>query len=131
MSRLEPLPPYPVFSREPQRNNGLLIITLIIVTIIFAAICLVVYAVFRNRDTVLVTRCEPGLCVVTLATGEKRCPNNDTEQLTYSTIFEDCTSGNYCQSERAPCAVLAGGVLNCKGVCGGGNELCRCEAAPS
>lgn len=128
---MEPIPRYPVFERVPRRDNSVLIITMIIVTILIAAIAIVVYAVFRNRDTVAVSRCEPGLCVVELATGVKRCPESLTDRLIYNNIFEDCTSANYCQSSQAPCAVLAGGVLDCTGVCGVGNEQCNCEKAPT
>lgn len=123
---LEPLPPYPAFSREIKRSNAALIITLIIVAVLFIVVALIVYLVFKTRAAIVINRCEPGLCVVTLANGEKRCPNTNDEQLSYTIAFEDCTSRNYCQSSKAPCAVLAGGVLDCHGVCGAGNDQCNC-----
>lgn len=126
----QPLPRYPVFERVVQRDRSIYIIILIVVIVIFAITALVVYLAYRDANAVLVTRCEPGLCVVNLTTGEKRCPATLTDQLTYDQVFEDCTSGNYCQSDRAPCSILANGTLNCRGVCGTGNTLCRCQKAP-
>lgn len=131
MSEVEPLPRYPVFERKVKTDNTGIIIVLIIVIVLIAAIAIVVYAVFHTRPSKIVTRCEPGLCVVTLATGVKRCPGSTTEQLIYDQIFEDCTSRNYCQSQQAPCSTLAGGILNCNGNCGPGNDQCNCAKAPT
>lgn len=131
MSRApEPLPPYPVFERTVKTDRSGYIIVLIVITIVVLIASVILYLIYRARDTVQITRCEPGLCVVNLTTGQKRCPASATEQLSYDQIFEGCTSGNYCQSDRAPCSVLAGGVLNCRGVCGPGNDLCNCQKAP-
>jgi len=131
MSTPEPLPRYPVFERAVKRDNTGIIIVLIIVVILIATMAIVIYAVFHNRPTKVVTRCEPGLCAITLATGIKRCPASNSEQLVYDQIFEDCTSRNYCQSQSAPCATLAGGILNCAGNCGTGNDQCNCAKAPT
>ena len=128
---LEPLPPYPVFSRAKKESHPALIITLIIVAVLVFLTCLIIYAVFRNRAGVVISRCEPGLCVVTISSGEKICPATTSDQLTYNPAFQDCTSANYCQSSRVPCSVLTGGTLNCNGVCGVGNNQCNCLPSPT
>jgi hypothetical protein len=126
----EPLPAYPVFIRKPEKSNAGLIITLIIITIMAIVIAVIIYQVFKVRNTRTIARCEHGLCVINLLTGEKRGKDSETERLAYLQGTEDCTSKSYCQSNRAPCAVLAGGVLDCDGVCGPGNPQCRCEKSP-
>jgi len=131
MSRIEPWPQYPVFTRKARQNNSWLIIIIIIVVILAIVTCIVLYAVFRNTAYSSVGRCEPGLCVITLATGVKQCPTSTTEQLTYNIVYQDCTSANYCQSTKNPCSVLIDGSLNCSGVCGEGNPQCNCQAAPT
>jgi len=125
----EPLPWYPVFERVQPKDNSLYIIIIVIVVILVIVAAIIIYNVFRPGSNTI-GRCEPGLCVVDLGTGEKRCPDTDTEQLTYNIVFEDCTSSNYCQSLKAKCAVLGGGILDCDGVCGPGNEQCRCVKRP-
>lgn len=124
------LEPNPVFTREqrPRYAWAAIITTTIIMLSIITA--LIVYAVFRDRRSKSISRCEPGLCVIRYDTGLKRCPNSTTERLVFNPAFEGCTSKSYCQDEGAPCAVLPGGVLDCTGVCGSGNETCACEAAP-
>lgn len=130
MSKPESLPKYPIFERVVKRDNSIYIIILIVITILVAVGAFILYLIYRNRDTRQITRCEPGLCVINLTTGEKRCPASLTEQMSYDQVFEDCTSSNYCQSEKNSCAVLANGTLNCRGVCGAGNEKCRCQKPP-
>ncbi len=126
----ESLPRYPVFDRVPKRDNTVLIIIIIIIIILAIAVAIVVYAVRRPVSTTTTGRCEPGLCVVNLGTGLKTCPTSDSEQLLYDIVFEVCTSRSYCQDSKAPCAVLAGGILNCDGLCGIGNPQCRCIPRP-
>jgi len=129
-NKYEVLPPYPVFDRVPRRDKSIYIIILIILVIMIALACLILYNIYRNRDTIQITRCPAGLCVVNLSSGVKRCPNSLTEQLSYDQVFEDCSSSNYCQSDRAPCSVRAGGTLSCDGVCGAGNDNCNCAPRP-
>lgn len=128
--RTEPFPEYPIFIRQVKPNNSWLIIIIIIVVLLVITACIVIYAIFRNTATSSIGRCEPGLCVITLATGVKNCPSSNTQQLTYDIVLQDCTSANYCQSTKAPCAVLAGGTLNCAGVCGPDNPSCNCQKKP-
>lgn len=125
-----PLHPNPVFLREktPVYSWTVIIFVTLIVIAILAAVT--IYAILRARRVRNVNRCEAGLCAFRYDTGEKRCPSSEIERLTFNPIFEGCSSGNYCQDERAPCAVLPGGVLNCDGVCGSGNQECACVEAP-
>lgn len=131
MSGVEIFPRYPVFERKPKKTNNALIITMIIVVVLIIVTSIIVYAAFRNNLTNVRNVCEPGLCVVNIGTGQKRCPSSTTEQLEYDVVFEDCTSSNFCQSQRAPCAVQTNGTLNCRGVCGVGNNKCSCQPAPN
>lgn len=130
MSDVEVLPRYPVFERKAKQSNNAIVITMIIVVILVIVTAIIVYAAFRNSLTAVKNVCEPGLCAVNISTGQKRCPSSTTEQIEYDTVFEDCTSSNYCQSQRAPCAVQTNGTLNCRGVCGVGNNKCPCQPAP-
>lgn len=132
MSRqIEPWPQYSILVRQVKPNNGWLIIIIIIIVILVITTCVVLYGVFRNTAFTSIGRCEPGLCVITLATGVKQCPSSDTQQLTYDIVYQDCTSANYCQSKKNPCSVLVSGALDCRGVCGVGNPQCNCQAAPT
>ncbi len=130
MSQPEILPRYPVFERVPKKDYGGYIIILITITILVIVGSLILYGIYRNDSSRLISRCEAGLCAVNISTGVKRCPANSTDQLSYDLAFEDCTSRNYCQSRRASCSLLANGTLNCKGVCGAGNEQCNCIPPP-
>lgn len=126
-----PVPHYPVFIKKlkPNYTFWIIIMTIIVIFTIVAAI--IAYGIFRNRDTILIRRCEPGLCTVNTISGAKRCPNDLTTRLIYTPGLESCTSKNYCQSQLNPCAVLPGGILDCDGVCGPGNDECNCQKAPA
>lgn len=124
------LPRYPVFERKKDKDNSALIIAIIIIVILVLVVAAIVYIIRRPIDTSTVGRCEPGLCVVNIGTGIKTCPDSDDEQLTYDIVFDVCTSRSYCQDIKAGCAVLAGGTLNCDGVCGPGNPQCSCVPRP-
>ena len=72
-------------------------------------------------------RCAPGLCAFSSITGVKRCPTpGSTEGLAIDLGLEFCTTRDYCQNSNYPCAVQPDQTLNCDGVCGEGNEGCRC-----
>lgn len=124
------IPRYPVFTRAQLKDNSIWIIMLIVLVIMFITAAVIFYASFRKRGFNSISRCEPGLCVVTYSTGTKLCPDSLTERLTFRAGLQGCSSSNYCQDEKAPCAVLPGGVLNCNGVCGTGNDNCACQAIP-
>lgn len=130
MNEIVPLRPNPVFLREKYPIYSWTVIIFVSLIILAIVTAIIVYAILRTRRSKNINRCEPGLCAFRYDNGIKRCPSNPNERLPYSPVFEGCTSRNYCQDERAPCAVLAGGVLNCDGVCGAGNEACLCEEAP-
>jgi hypothetical protein len=122
---------YPTFERKAkQDNNALIIITVILVIIVIIG-AIIVYAVFRPVNALGSGICEPGVCACSVATGVKRCPANSTSQVTYNIAFEVCTSENFCQDTRLPCAVLKDGTLNCLGNCGDGNSGCRCAKSPT
>jgi len=128
---MDRLPQYPVFERVIQKDNTMIIILIIMIIVFVIAIAIVIYSIRREAETRVVGRCEPGLCAVNLETGIKRCPVGNFEQVEYNRALETCSSKNYCQdAQRAPCAVLAGGILNCDGVCGPGNDECPCVQAP-
>lgn len=129
---LQPLPPYPVFERVPAERYTLYIVIMLIVIILTIVAAILIYNRLRANATTLIQRCPVGLCVIDLASGIKRCPASPTDRMTFNVATEDCTSGNYCQSARAPCAVdLASGTLNCGGACGLNNARCNCQAPPS
>ena len=129
---LEPLPPYPVFERVVSQRYALYVLIMVIVIVLTIVVAVIVYRRLRANATTLISRCPVGLCVIELATGVKRCPASSTERLIYKVAIQDCTSGNYCQSDRAPCAVIgSSGTLNCGGACQVGNERCNCEKPPN
>lgn len=128
---LEPLPPYPVFERVAPQRYALYVVIMVIVIILTIVVAVIVYRRLRANATTLISRCPVGLCVIELATGVKRCPDSPNDRLIYKVAIEDCTSGNYCQSDRASCAVQAGGVISCGGACGVGNDRCNCEKPPT
>ena len=130
MSYVEPFPRYPAFERVVKRDNSFYYIMFIVIIVLVLITAIVVYSIFRNRTFRNIYRCEPGLCVVNLDTGDKRCPTTNDEMLVYDFVFEDCTSKDYCQSAKAPCAVLGNGTLNCDGDCGTGNQQCKCQKSP-
>lgn len=126
-----PLERYPVFERKtPQDNNGLIIVVIIIVIFVIIG-AIIVYAVFHPINSLGSGLCETSLCAVNITTGVKRCPANSSDSITYNIALEECTSQNYCQGKKTPCAVLQNGSLNCTGVCGSGNEGCRCVKSPT
>ncbi len=128
---MEPFPRYPVFDRVAKQNVDAIIIAMIIILIIVIAFAVVAYSIYRPTAQSSIAQCEPGLCAVNIGTGVKRCPAANTGQVIYDAVFEDCTSKNYCQSTKAPCAVLPGGTLNCNGVCGPNNDECNCAPEPT
>lgn len=129
---LEPLPPYPVFERVPRQNYTLYIIIMLIVIVLTIVAAVLIYNRLRANAATLINRCPVGLCVIDLASGVKRCPASPTDRLAFNVATEDCTSGNFCQSARAPCAVdEATGTLNCGGACGPNNPRCNCQRAPT
>lgn len=125
----EPFPYYPVFERVRPKDNSIWIIIIIIMVILSIVAAIIIYNISKPGSNT-VGRCPAGICVVDIGSGKKTCPSDDSIRLTYNIAFQDCTSGNYCQSKRAPCAVLAGGILNCDGVCGDGNNECSCVPRP-
>jgi|SRR5579885_130730 len=122
---------YPVFDRQVKKDNSAIIIIIIIIVILVIVLAVNAYAIFRPQSSLGAGQCEVGLCAVSFATGVKRCPSTATGQVQYNIGFEDCTSANYCQSPKAPCAVLKNGTLDCTGVCGTGNPQCNCYAKSS
>jgi len=79
----------------------------------------------------IINVCNPGLCKFSTLSGIKTCPPNNTDQLRFQPGAEFCTSKNYCQWRNYTCAVQLDQTLNCAGVCGVGNEECRCIQDPS
>jgi len=122
---------YPVFDRKPKKDNSGYIIVMIIIIIVAIALGIVVYAIYRPTSETALAQCLPGVCAVNLGSGVKRCPASNSASVTYDIVFEACTSGNYCQSTKAPCAVKIGGTLDCNGVCGPGNDQCNCDPHPT
>jgi hypothetical protein len=122
---------YPVFDRQLKRDNSWITIMIIVIIILVIALAINIYAIFRPQSQLASASCSPGLCAVNFATGDKRCPSTATGVVQFNQGFEDCTSANYCQSSKAPCAVLQDGSLNCNGVCGANNTQCRCAAKPA
>lgn len=121
---------YPVFERIPKKENAWFIIILISLVVIAIVVGIVIYAIYRPESTAIIGRCEPGLCVVNIASGRKTCPASTTERLEYDIVFETCSSASYCQAPEVPCAVLANGTLDCDGICGSGNSECNCNPRP-
>src|SRR4030042_4687117 len=79
----------------------------------------------------VINGCNPGLCKFSTLTGIKTCPPNNTEQVRFQPGAEFCTSKNYCQWRNFTCAVQLDQTLDCAGICGTGNEECRCIEDPS
>lgn len=106
-----------------------LAIILVIIVITFGWI---IYSIRQDSNaTEVVNQCGPGLCAFDILSGVKRCPSSDTEQLSFKFGVEYCTSKNYCQKKGYTCAVLPDQSIDCSGVCGPGNDECRCIKNPT
>jgi len=81
------------------------------------------------HDFASIRYCPAGQCVVNKKDGSKRCPENSTDALTYSTTHEDCTRPFYCDSIQVPYAVRSDGSALDK-YCGDDILKCRCTATP-
>ena len=81
------------------------------------------------HDFASIRYCPAGQCVVNKKDGSKRCPENTTDALTYSTTHEDCTRPFYCDSIQVPYAVRSDGSALDK-YCGDDILKCRCTATP-
>ena len=80
----------------------------------------------------VINRCSVGLCAFDIITGIKRCPDpGATVGLRIAAGAEKCTTRDYCQPNNFTCAVQLDQTLKCNGVCGTGNEQCRCIADPT
>lgn len=115
------------------RSSGRSLIAAIIVIAVVAAICYFVYILYsRANEDIVIQRCPVGLCKFDVITGEKRCPASAaTEGIQIDFGKEFCTSRNYCQNVNFPCALQLDGTVDCSGICGLGNNGCKCLATNS
>lgn len=111
-------------------NAWLVIAIALIIIIIFFAWVIVVVLNDANA-TIVENTCAPGLCAHDIFLGEKRCPSSSSEQLVINPAVEKCTTRNFCQARNYTCALQPDQSVNCNGVCGAGNEECRCTRNPS
>lgn len=120
---------------EPTRRANpeswlVLAIVVVVLAVFFAWLYVSVSSDTKAPD--VVQRCNPGLCAFDVFSGVKRCPvPGQVQGLRVAPGVENCTSANYCQAERYTCAVQPDQSWRCDGVCGPGNEQCRCIADPT
>ena len=69
--------------------------------------------------------CPEGECAIDLATGVKRCPENQNVRVVYNRGYESCSQKFFCTSDKLPFAVLTSGETDNFGVCEPG-DICRC-----
>ena len=107
-----------------------LAIALVILVIFF---CWLFYTLSADsKPAEIIQRCNPGLCAFDIFSGRKRCPPpGQVEGLRIAPGAEFCTSANFCQQEPFTCAIQLDQSWRCDGVCGTGNEECRCIADPT
>lgn len=115
----------------PDTTGWLILAVVVVVLAIFFA--WLIYTLYRDANSAdVVQRCSPGLCKFSILTGVKTCPNpGDTLGVRVTAGSEFCTSENYCQNEPFNCAVQLDQSVNCTGVCGPGNDRCRCVRDPT
>ena len=106
-----------------------LAIALIILVIFFAWLFVTLSA--DTKPAEIIQRCNPGLCAFDIFSGRKRCPAaGQVQGLVITPGLEYCTSENYCQEAPYTCAIQPDQTWRCDGICGDGNERCRCIASP-
>ncbi len=103
----------------------LIVITLVVFIIIIA---IIIFYSINSRTTGSVNEkfCPPNLCSVSVISGLKTCPDVEGGQVTQNPALEYCSSRNFCQNSRFPCALLPDGSTDCRGECGPNNENCPC-----
>ena len=117
--------------KAPKDNTGwiVLVVILVIVVLVYGFI---IYSVRQDANAPeVINNCDPGLCAFSIVTGIKRCPPDNNTKIRFGPGAEFCTSRNYCQERNYTCAVQSDQTLNCSGVCGTGNDECRCIQNPT
>jgi len=103
------------------------IIISVILILILLVLCGCFYYFYNESvdNNTTYFNCPPGQCATNIYNGEKRCPQENIDQVYYDASFEVCNSKYTCESNRTPYALLASGATNPQGVCDAGN-ICRC-----
>ena len=113
------------------KGKGWAVIAIMVVILVAFTVWMIVLLSREQNAPVVNQRCNVGLCAFSAITGIKRCPAaGDTEGLIIDLGMEFCTTRDYCQNNNFPCAVQIDQTLDCSGVCGPGNNSCRCVANP-
>ena len=112
------------------KGKGWFVVVVVMIILIAFTTWMVVLLFRESNAPLVIQRCNPGLCAFSSITGIKRCPVDDVQGIEVNLGLEFCTSRDYCQNNNFPCAVQADQSLNCAGVCGAGNEECRCVSVP-
>lgn len=113
-------------------DTGFIVLAILLVFVVFIFM-FIFYSIKNDANAPdVINRCGVGLCAFDIITGIKRCPEpGATVGLRIAAGAEKCTTRDYCQSSGFTCAVQLDQSLNCDGVCGPGNEKCRCIADPT
>lgn len=119
-------------TEKPPRDYSSWTVLAVIIVLLIIVFGWIIYSIRQDTNsTEVINRCNPGLCAFDILSGIKRCPANDSEQIGYDVGIEYCTSRNYCQKTKYTCAVQLDQSIDCSGVCGPGNDQCRCIKNPT
>jgi hypothetical protein len=103
------------------------------IAIIFAIVLawIIVALIKDSNSAIVIQRCNPGLCKFSTISGIKTCPaSGDPVGVQVNLGAEFCTSRDFCQKENFKCAIQLDQTVLCNGVCGTGNDACRCVRNP-
>lgn len=113
-------------------SGGWLVIALIAIIFTIVLAWIIVALIKDSTGAEVIQRCNPGLCKFSTISGVKTCPTTEEEAqgIRVNLGAEFCTSRDYCQKQNYQCAVQLDQTVLCDGVCGFGNEQCRCVSSP-
>lgn len=108
-----------------EKETVIIYLSIILILANFLIISIVMFVNKRTSEST--SKCPVGQCAVNRVTGEKRCPQDDSE-LNIDRV-EDCTNKFSCDSESVPYAVKSDGSTDLTGACDPGVP-CRCTRTP-
>ncbi len=117
---------------KPEKDVTSWIVLASIIVVLVLVFSFIIYLIRKDTNfTEVINQCDAGLCAFNTTTGIKNCPSSNTGNVSFTPEAEFCTSRNYCQSKNYTCAVQSDQTLDCSGVCGTGNDQCRCIKDPT